>query len=76
MFNILVIEDDKNLRRLMEAFLKRENYNVLSAKDGLEALNVLDSFHVDLIISDIMMPHMDGYEFTEQLRNRILMYPF
>ncbi|ABW18748.1 response regulator transcription factor [Alkaliphilus oremlandii] len=75
MFNILVIEDDKNLRRLMEAFLKRENYNVLSAKDGLEALNVLDSFHVDLIISDIMMPHMDGYEFTEQLRKSNINVP-
>lgn len=75
MFNILVIEDDKNLRRLMEAFLKRENYNVLSAKDGLEALDVLDSSHVDLIISDIMMPNMDGYEFTEELRKSNINVP-
>lgn len=68
MVNILVVEDDKNLRKLMIAVLNQNNYNVLSASDGVEALEILDTSHVDLIISDIMMPNMDGYELTDQLR--------
>ncbi|AOY77534.1 response regulator transcription factor [Clostridium formicaceticum] len=68
MVNILVVEDDKNLQKLMTAVLKQQGYHVLSAKDGLEALDILDNFHIDLIISDIMMPNMDGYTLTEALR--------
>jgi len=68
MVNILVVEDDKNLQKLMVAFLKQNGYNALSAKDGLEALDILDKSHVDLIISDIMMPNLDGYELTHTLR--------
>jgi DNA-binding response OmpR family regulator len=68
MVNILVVEDDKNLQKLMMAVLKQNGYNALSAKDGLEALDILDKSHVDLIISDIMMPNLDGYELTNVLR--------
>lgn len=68
MFQILVAEDDKNTRRLMEAVLKEHGYHPILACDGLEALKLLDSHHVDLVILDIMMPGMDGYEFTRQLR--------
>jgi two-component system, OmpR family, response regulator len=68
MVNILVVEDDKNLQKLMTAVLKQNGYNVLSAKDGLEALDILDKSHIDLIISDIMMPNLDGYELTNVLR--------
>ena len=68
MFQILVVEDDKNVRRLMETVLTRYGYEPLSAKDGYEALEVLDRKHVDLIILDVMMPRMDGYEFTNTLR--------
>ncbi|SCY75654.1 response regulator transcription factor [Alkaliphilus peptidifermentans] len=68
MVNILVVEDDKNLQKLMVAVLKQHGYQVLSAKDGLEALDILDTSHVDLIISDIMMPNMDGYDLTDALR--------
>lgn len=69
MFQILVAEDDKNTRRLMEAVLKEHGYHPILACDGLEALKLLDTHHVDLVILDIMMPGMDGYEFTRQLRD-------
>lgn len=69
MFHILVVEDDKNLRRLMEAVLTQQGYHVISASDGQEALDLLESVYVDLIISDIMMPRLDGYALTRALRD-------
>lgn len=68
MFNILVVEDDAGTRKLLCALLKNDGYNVLSAQDGAEALEVLDKNHVDLLVIDVMMPRMDGYTLTEQLR--------
>lgn len=68
MVNILVVEDDKNLQKLMMTVLKQNGYNVLTAKDGIEALKLLETSNVELIICDIMMPNMDGYELTEILR--------
>ncbi len=69
MFHILVVEDDKNTARLMKAVLKHNGYEVFSAADGLEVLDVMDREFIDLIVLDVMMPRMDGYEFTEQLRS-------
>jgi len=68
MFHILVVEDNANTRRLMEAVLTQHGYEPILACDGVEALEVLDRKHVDLIVLDIMMPRMDGYEFTRTLR--------
>lgn len=68
MVTILVVEDDRNLQKLMKAVLQQSGYNVLISKNGLEALDILDKQHVDLIISDIMMPGMDGYTLVESLR--------
>ncbi len=68
LFNILVVDDNANTLRLMEAVLSQNGYHPLLAKDGLEALEVLDRAHVDLIVLDIMMPHMDGFELTQTLR--------
>ncbi len=68
MFNILVVEDDKNLRKLMTTVLKQNGYNPLNAANGTEALDIMNTLHVDLIISDIMMPNMDGYALTDELR--------
>ena len=68
MINILVADDDKNTRLLMKAILEAEHYRVFTAVDGQDALGVLDREHIDLVVLDIMMPNMDGYEFTETLR--------
>ena len=68
MFHILVVDDDKNTRLLLKAVLENANYTVSVASDGVEALSVLDDKHIDLVVLDIMMPNMDGYEFTRILR--------
>ena len=68
MFHILVVEDNANTRKLMEAVLSQHGYMPIPACDGVEALEILDKKHVDLILLDLMMPRMDGYEFTETLR--------
>lgn len=75
MFKILVVEDNKNLRKLMTTYLKKNNYETLEAEDGQEALDIIDKNHVDLIISDIMMPNMDGYELVKELRTANYMLP-
>ena len=69
MFNILIVEDDKNIRKLMQTVLQRNGYNTLCAPNGKEALSIFDREHVDLMICDIMMPNMDGYELTDSLRS-------
>ncbi|PRR69107.1 Heme response regulator HssR [Clostridium thermopalmarium DSM 5974] len=68
-FDILVVEDDINTQKLICAVLKRGGYNTYTAKDGIEALNLMETQHFDLIVLDLMMPHMDGYELCEQLRD-------
>lgn len=68
MFNILVVEDDPNTRKLMCAVLRQNGYDVHSAENGVAALELMDRQHIDLIILDIMMPEMDGYELTRELR--------
>ncbi|SDB16561.1 DNA-binding response regulator, OmpR family, contains REC and winged-helix (wHTH) domain [Ruminococcaceae bacterium FB2012] len=75
MFTILIAEDDLNTRKLTVDVLEENGYNVLTAKDGTEALELLDSKHADLIIADIMMPRTDGYELTRQLRSAGNMIP-
>lgn len=69
MFQILVVEDDASLRKLMSAALKQHGYSCHTANDGVEALDVMERINIDLIISDVMMPNMDGYELTRQLRH-------
>ena len=64
----MVVEDNSNVRKLMEAVLFENGYNPILAIDGLEALDVLEKQHIDLIVLDIMMPNMDGYELTKVLR--------
>ena len=68
MFHILVVDDDKNTRLFLKAVLENANYNVTTAVNGEDALGVLDKEHIDLVVLDIMMPGMDGYEFTRILR--------
>lgn len=68
MFNILVVEDDIKLCGLYCRVLSKNGYNTFPAHDGEEALRIMDSEFIDMIITDIMMPNMDGYELTKQLR--------
>ena len=68
MFHILVADDDKHTRILMKAILESDGYTVYLAEDGEKALEVLDKEHIDLVVLDIMMPKVDGYEFTRILR--------
>ncbi len=68
MIDILLVEYDEKLNKLFYTVLSKQGFNIHSAKDGIEAFNIMENNHVDLIISDIMMPNMNGYEFTESIR--------
>lgn len=67
--SILVAEDDIALNRLICKVLEKDGHFVVSKKDGDEALKVLDEMHIDLIVTDVMMPKVDGYELVENIRN-------
>ncbi|MBS6397634.1 MAG: response regulator transcription factor [Clostridiales bacterium] len=68
MFHILVVEDDHALNKLICRVLSKNNYEAVPAFDGEEALTLLESNYIDLIITDLMMPRMDGYDLTKELR--------
>lgn len=68
MVKILIVEDDEGTRCLMEDVLADSGYETISAANGEEALELLDHHHIDLILMDVMMPRMDGYTLTRQLR--------
>jgi two-component system OmpR family response regulator len=75
MFNILVVDDNDNIRNLIITYLKREGYRTIAANDGVEAMTVLEKEHIDLMIADIMMPNMDGYTLTQDLRSANYDFP-
>jgi len=66
---ILVVDDDKNINILIQSLLKNENYEVVAAFDGEDALSKIDSEKVDMIITDVMMPNMDGWELCKEVRS-------
>lgn len=68
MFKILLAEDDNELRKLYARVLVKNGYEVVEARDGQEAMDALEQKSVDLVITDIMMPRKDGYEFISELR--------
>ncbi|MEG0314148.1 MAG: response regulator transcription factor [Erysipelotrichaceae bacterium] len=70
-YNILVVEDDIQIAKSIEIYLERSNYKVYIASNGIEALKLLNSIDVALIISDIMMPIMDGITFTLKVRETL-----
>ena len=65
---ILVVDDTRNVQVLLSDFLSSQDFEVLTASDGREALEVVHAANPDLILLDIMMPNMDGYQFISQLR--------
>ncbi|OPJ59509.1 response regulator transcription factor [Clostridium oryzae] len=69
-YNVLVVDDEDEIRDAIEIYLKNEGITVLKAKDGIEALMVLEEAEVHLIIMDIMMPRMDGIKATFKIREK------
>jgi CheY-like chemotaxis protein len=67
---VLIVEDDPAIRAVVAALLEEEGYAVRRARDGLEALTIVDSARVDLILSDVVMPHLDGASLVRRLRQR------
>ena len=70
MANILVCDDDKDIVEAISIYLEQEGYVIFKAYDGLEAINILRSQPVDLLIIDIMMPKLDGYEVCKKIREK------
>lgn len=69
MFHVLIVEDDKKLRKLFSVVLSRNGYSTIEAEDGEKALEILDKEYVDIIITDLMMPRMDGFSLIKALRD-------
>lgn len=70
MKRILVVEDEKSIQNVIKAFLENEKYNVETADDGLEAINILQDHNYDLILLDLMLPKIDGYTVCEMIRKK------
>jgi two-component system, sensor histidine kinase and response regulator len=68
MYRILVVENEENIKNNLELLLRTENFHTLSASNGMNALKIMESFTPDLIISDIMMPYVDGIEFYGRVK--------
>lgn len=69
MFQVLVVEDDRELRDLFCTVLEENGYHAIAANDGLQAFDLLESHYIDLIISDVMMPKLNGFEMTQAIRS-------
>lgn len=65
---ILVVDDDPNIRELVGLFLRDEGFDIYEVSDGVEALSKLETIKVDMVILDVMMPNMDGWELCSELR--------
>jgi len=68
MLNILIAEDNADLNNLISSELKRQNFNVFSASNGDEAITLYEKNHIDLLVTDIMMPNTDGFALIEYIR--------
>ncbi|WP_313637855.1 response regulator transcription factor, partial [Paenibacillus sp.] len=71
MSTILVVDDDSHIRKLIRLYLEKEQFSVVEAEDGQIALDILAHTKIDLAIVDVMMPHVDGIELTEDIRSYI-----
>ncbi|OPG99761.1 DNA-binding response regulator [Chryseobacterium mucoviscidosis] len=69
MNTILVVDDDSHIRKLIRIYLETNQFSVVEAPDGQEALNILSHTKIDLVIVDVMMPRVDGIELTEDIRS-------
>ena len=67
-YTILIADDEPEIRTLLRLYLENENYQIIEAENGKQALELLKKEHVDLCLLDIMMPEMDGYHVLQELR--------
>ncbi|MCM3602882.1 response regulator transcription factor [Robertmurraya korlensis] len=70
MTNILIVDDDINILKLLDVQLSEAGYQVFEAQDGIQALRILSQITCDLAVVDVMMPYMDGYALTKEIRNK------
>src|SRR4051794_19195227 len=70
MARIMIVDDDPNIRELISHFLGTAGFDVVQAPDGREALRLLESARADLLVLDVMMPHMDGWQLCRELKRR------
>lgn len=75
MFNILVVEDNADMRELFCTVLSDSGYHTIPAAGGVKALELMEKEYIDLIVADVMMPNMDGYELTKALRGQTTTFP-
>ena len=75
MFRILVAEDDDPIRKLIAKYLEQNGFEIIQATDGQKALELFDSMHIDMVITDLMMPYVDGFELTKKIRTMNLDIP-
>ena len=68
MSKVLIVDDEPNILMSLEFLMRKEKYDVLIARDGAEALKIIESDHPDVIVLDIMMPKVDGYEVCEMIK--------
>lgn len=68
MAKILIADDDAHIRELITLFLRNEGFEIVEARDGAEALSIVENVRVDLVILDIMMPQLDGWELCREIR--------
>ncbi|ODG92914.1 MULTISPECIES: response regulator transcription factor [Bacillaceae] len=66
--NVLVVDDDANIRELISIFLSGEGYTVIEAENGQEALTLLEENNIQIVVVDVMMPEVDGYELTKEVK--------
>ncbi|MEW6412639.1 MAG: response regulator [Candidatus Zixiibacteriota bacterium] len=66
--SVLIVDDEEMMRNLLEKILAREGYNILTAEDGVAALEILNSNQIDLVISDMKMPRMNGFELLKHVK--------
>lgn len=69
-YTILIADDEPEIRTLLRLYLENENYQIIEAENGKQALELLKKEHVDLCLLDIMMPEMDGYHVLQEFMNR------
>ena len=69
-YSILIADDEAEIRNLLRLYLENEHYNIIEAADGQQALDALQSHHIDLCILDIMMPKVDGFHVLQEMRQK------